>query len=600
MKLNKISTLLSLLSTSCLINASRSDFYGKNDNRPELFKILDDHVGTIKINLDNDMWDSMKKKMEFQPWDFSKELEKYGTNNATLEFLVDGTDYKTSLGPNEFNFYLAGQGSRQYNKPGYNIKLEKGSIYDVKLLRLRANNRDPTFLREKLSSDMLYKMNFPSTTSNYVNVQVNGEDLGLFVITNKVKKDFIKKHFGEKNTKNLYDCKNSGTRFEDNTTVTGCFNSKEELIDDKEDIQKLTDAVNNAKSLKDLEDILDVESFLKVFAFEFIVIAYDQFLFNGHNYSLYKKPDGKWTILLNDFDETWGCDFTSFSVIGSKFADKSYIPKNDVLFLPNLSFRDIDVGHKIAKFLVYDDETRFRKIIGETVKNFFNPKILNPRIDELSELIREHVANSRFVDNDNGVCKGCYNTIGLNSHWNITQFDECTNYNNWISNSCNAFSYGLKFFIEERFKYICHTYGINPETLELIEPRPKASFWGIKNKYSSSFTNYNFFLVENLMIPVEYPEYLVKFDFPDLDKEDFRQEAYNADPEKNNKPVGYEYPPFAYELEESKENEEPTEIEEPEEIEINLDEEELSDEIAIVESEIEIEEVEDSATEDAE
>jgi len=77
------------------------------------------------------------------------------------------------------------------------------------------------------------------------------------------------------------------------------------------------------------------------------------------------------------------------------------------------------------------------------------------------------------------------------------------------------------------------------------------------------------------MIPVDYPEYLVKFDFPDLGKEDFKQEAYNADPENNDKPVGYEYPPFTYELEEAKETVEPKKPKESEKQELDLDETEL-------------------------
>jgi hypothetical protein len=46
MKFNKIFSVLGLF-TASLVSASRSDFYGSNDNRPELFKILDDHIGTL-------------------------------------------------------------------------------------------------------------------------------------------------------------------------------------------------------------------------------------------------------------------------------------------------------------------------------------------------------------------------------------------------------------------------------------------------------------------------------------------------------------------------------------------------------------------------
>jgi len=67
-----------------LVNASRSDFFGKKDDRPKLFKILDDHVGTIKINLDDEIWSTMKEKSLLSAWDDPSTVEKYETNNATL------------------------------------------------------------------------------------------------------------------------------------------------------------------------------------------------------------------------------------------------------------------------------------------------------------------------------------------------------------------------------------------------------------------------------------------------------------------------------------------------------------------------------------
>jgi hypothetical protein len=88
------------------------------------------------------------------------------------------------------------------------------------------------------------------------------------------------------------------------------------------------------------------------------------------------------------------------------------------------------------------------------------------------------------------------------------------------------------------------SYGIDPETLELIEPRPKVSFWGIKNKYKPTVYGNDLFNDD-----------LVRFVYTDIDKEDYMQEEYNADPENNNKPVGYVVPPPKYELEEEKEKE---------------------------------------------
>ncbi|ORX83032.1 coth-domain-containing protein [Anaeromyces robustus] len=548
MKFINLYTFLGLLTTtttSSIVNASRSKFYGDNDNRPKLFKILDDHVGTIKINLDHEIWTTMKKKTELEPWNAQVKGEKYGTNNATLEFFIKDQggnsteNYKVILPPGKFNFQLGGKGSRNYSKPGYNIKLINESLYDVQVLRLRSNIRDNSSMREKLSSDMIYQLGIPTTSTNYVNVEVNGEDLGLYILTNKIRKDFIQRYFGDENTSNLYECKNDGTRFEDMSIGNFCENAKDELIDKKEDIQSFNQAINQAKSMEDIAKILDIDNFLKLIAFEFLTISWDHFLGYSHNYFWYKrKEDNKWMMLLNDFDETWGQDYSAtLFFFFNEFSDKSYLPTPEKINISNLSIRDMDLDHKLLKYLIYDDDTHFRKILGEIVKKVFNPKVLFQRIDDIADLIREDVINSRTFDPSTGYAKGCFNILGFDPKWNITQWEDGINYGNWNSNRSLTTSYGLKFFIEERFKYICHTYGIDPETLELIEPRPKVSFWGIKNKYKASISGKDF-----------YNDEFIKFSYPNLGKEDYQKDSYNANPEKNNKPTNYEIPKFRYEL----------------------------------------------------
>ena len=165
--------LLGLL-TNIIVNASRGDFYDKNDNRSKLFKILDDHIGTIKITLDKDEWTTMKNMTVLDPLTAS-EAPKYSTNKASMEFIVEGTDYKAKYEPEQFTFELGGSGSRSYSKPGYNIKFEneKDALYEVKSLRIRSSVRDPTLIREKLGSDMLYKMDITITSAAYIRKPTN-------------------------------------------------------------------------------------------------------------------------------------------------------------------------------------------------------------------------------------------------------------------------------------------------------------------------------------------------------------------------------------------------------------------------------------------
>jgi len=551
MKFNKIFSTLGLL-TASLVSASRSDFYGSEDNRPKLFQILDDHVGTIKVNLESEVWENMKKKSVLEPWNAGEVGEKYGSENATLEFYVDGTDYRVELKPGQFSFKLGGKITRNFAKPGYNLKIENGDLFEVKSLRLRSGYRDNSLMREKLSSDMFYKMGVPTTSTNYIRVEVNGENLGLYIATNKIKKDFIKRYYGEKNTNNLYECRIDRTRFEDFSVAEKCDNTKEELVDKRDDIRKFNEAINNAKSIDDIKDIIDVETFLKTICFEFLTLAWDHFLVYNHNYFWYKKPDGKWTIILNDFDETWAQDLWTTIYRGEglseeqTYVDKSYIPDADGLpwaNFPNFSIRDCDMGHKIIKLLIYDNEEQWREIVGEVVKNYFNPTILFKRIEEIKELIYDDVVINRTINPETGKFIGCFNTEGFDPKWNMTHFEEGINYVNWANNPDQARSYGLKFFIEERFKYICHTYGINPETLELIQPRPAVAFWGIVNKYS-------FYWGEGELFNDEF----ITWSFPDLDKEDYKQESYNADPIKNAKPSNYVIPLTIHEMAEAEEN----------------------------------------------
>eukprot|EP00833_Pecoramyces_ruminatium_P009869 jgi/Orpsp1_1/1183901/evm.model.c7180000087153.1 len=532
MKYLNILTILGLLTTS-VVNASRGDFFGENDDRAELFKMIDDHVGTIKLSLDENEWATMKSMTVLKPWDASY-APKYIANNVTMDFIVNG-ESKAQFGEGEFYFGLGGSGNRNYVKPGYNIKFDNTSLFGVKNLRIRSDIRDPTLLHEKLSADIVHKINIKSTSTGFVNLEVNGEDLGIFTVSNKVKKDFIKKYYDDKKTTNLYECKDDGSRFESGFIAKQCINIDEDLADQTDDIKAFNDAVNNAKSVEDLEKMMDVDDFLRNVAFEFIVLAWDNFISCSHNYFWYKRKDGKWIYILNDLDETFGEDFGSYLYyFYHRFANRRYIPEADEINIANIAIRDIENDHKILKYLIHDDDTRFRRIVADIVKTAFNPKVLFPRIDELVELIRDDVARSNSFD-ENGFCKGCINTDGFNPKWNITHFDETVGYVNWNWNPSTLIVFGLKYFIEERFKYLCHTYAINPETLELIEPRPKVAFWGIRNKYKPSFNGHDFL-----------HDSVVRYTYPDLDKEDYKQEEYNADPENNDHPTNYEYPLHNY------------------------------------------------------
>ncbi len=84
--------------------------------------------------------------------------------------------------------------------------------------------------------------------------------MGFYIISDAYKKSWIEDVYGEENTITLYQC-NQMVNF----TVSGkdgCINENDEVIDHSKWESSLT-AVENAKSPEDLEDIFEIDHFLK-------------------------------------------------------------------------------------------------------------------------------------------------------------------------------------------------------------------------------------------------------------------------------------------------------------------------------------------------
>ena len=63
---------------------------------------------------------------------------------------------------------------------------------------------------------------------------------------------------------------------------------------------------------EEIDEFFDVDQFLYLAAFDYLVGAWDHFFHGGHNYSMYKnKKTGKCTMIYYDFDSDIGQDVVS-------------------------------------------------------------------------------------------------------------------------------------------------------------------------------------------------------------------------------------------------------------------------------------------------
>jgi len=130
--------------------------------------------------------------------------------------------------------------------------------------------------------------------------------MGLYVLIDAYKKSWIKQVFPEdKEVRNFYQCSVNNSNFSENNLKL-CINANEEYEGEMESLEEFITAINTAKTREDVEDIMDVDEFARVWIFEWLVGTWDSSLLAGKNYYLYKKVEGKWLILPYDFDTTFG------------------------------------------------------------------------------------------------------------------------------------------------------------------------------------------------------------------------------------------------------------------------------------------------------
>ncbi|OUM66697.1 hypothetical protein PIROE2DRAFT_6010 [Piromyces sp. E2] len=364
-------------------------------------------------------------------------ISEFKTKNATMTFTINGEEKMFK----KVTFSLAGKLSRFFSKPGFNIKIRGGNnLYGLTNLKLRSDCVEPSFLRTKLISDMHNRLGLTSVSANYVTLYINNEYMGLYILSDSYKLPWIESVFGEKEATNLYKCIKTDTDLSLNSK-DGCVNENENVTNHTEWINFLK-TLDKANTIADLEDIVDVDHFLKEMALEYLLDSWDH-IQNGHNYYMFKPQNGKWLYLTHDYDLDFGQDY------------------ND----PKDSYIAGEVGIHIIDVLMSSNITRFDKILVDIVTDVFNPNVLYPRIDELKEFIRPYVELEKKPD-ANGNYPGRINTAA----------NDFFTYDEWDSNveftsikTYNSKAFGLKYWILGMYRFVCKHYDIECDPVYLDE-----------------------------------------------------------------------------------------------------------------------------------
>ncbi len=231
---------------------------------------------------------------------------------GTLHFDSVGVKYKGNS-----TFYVADLLNNP--KVPYNIDINEyvggQKVLGYKKLKLANALFDPTFAKEALSS-MIYRQYMPTHQVALCKLTVNGVYMGVYVNTESIGKQFLNKHFGEKDGP-FFKCEPSAQ-----FGSSEVFNPADLLwrgldtLDYIESYERKSDSgwvdlldfintLNNDPA--NIDQVLNVDRLLWYFAVTSVILnddAYNTMVM--HNYYLYKTGDGKFQMLPWDLSETFG------------------------------------------------------------------------------------------------------------------------------------------------------------------------------------------------------------------------------------------------------------------------------------------------------
>lgn len=294
--MKKISTLIAtLLWVSCVFAQS---FYD-----PSV-------IQTIEITFAQSNWDALLDAEKAGNEDYIM-AQSVAINGTVFDSV--GVKYKGN------STYSANQ-----TKNPFHIELDtyKDHIYeaysDIKLSNVK---NDPSFVREVLSYQIL-RQYMDAPLSNYANVYVNGNLIGLYSSSEAIGKKFLNSRFSSKSN-TFVKCNppaGAGPQSSDYPNLVYLGQDSADYVDSYEiksddgwkELIDLCDTLSN--DLNSIEEILDVDRALWMLAFNNVLVNLDSY--SGafaQNYYLYRDDNNRFVPVVWDLNESFG----RFSMTGS-------------------------------------------------------------------------------------------------------------------------------------------------------------------------------------------------------------------------------------------------------------------------------------------
>ena len=323
---------------------------------------------------------------------------------------------------------LRGNTSRSHPKKSFKIDFKEFGLpkfYGYKKFNLKADNNDPSQIRELFTLKTFRWANVPAARAFHARVYMNGEYMGLYTNVEQIDDEFVLSRFGN-DTGNLYKCHWPVT-LENDGQISNEIQFELETNQEENDRHILANFVRVLNETSDpdfkveIEKVLNVESAIRYFAVEAITGHWDGYSYLKNNVYIYENPDnGLIEIIPYDVDNTFGIDW-----IGRDWAQRDLLD-----WAKHGEPRPLNTRLLAVK----EYREMYMAELNKLIENYFSEEVLFPEFDFYRELISSAIATDSYYPK----------TFGFSlSHF----------FNSFDKQVANHVPYGLKPYVQTRISF---------------------------------------------------------------------------------------------------------------------------------------------------
>jgi spore coat protein CotH len=284
----KKSLVISLIVLLCMQLYAQKNKIGNEFYDTDL--VHDIHITFAHCNY----WDSLIYYKEH--YKDKLEINKYLQSNVSID---GNTFYAVGVRIKGESSYDYTPGDKKSFKIKFNKFIKNQDLDNLTTINLNNGFKDPSFLREKIFFDILRSEDIPAPRISFANLKINDKNYGLYVVSEHINKRFLEKYFGNKNG-SFYKGEPKAT-FEYHGNKTTDYHKKfhaehkkNKIRKDLVDLIKIIndDSLSDAEFKEELEQVLNVENCIKIFAITNLFCNVDAYnMIYPHNFYLYKNTD---------------------------------------------------------------------------------------------------------------------------------------------------------------------------------------------------------------------------------------------------------------------------------------------------------------------